>query len=117
MDSILIILSVMEGASGGQPACPGKWKKCRKKRMNSNTSLMYIDVCHVSCNIGVMFTCTLVRSHPDSRRHWGETCTAAINSKILGWAWQQDICLWGEARVWLSQSPERGHEGHIREVP
>ncbi len=41
--------------------------------MNSNTNVMYIHVCPVSCDIVVMFTCTLVRSHPDSRRHWGET--------------------------------------------
>ncbi len=60
----------MDGASGGQPACPGKWKKCRKKK---NTNVMYIHVCDVSCNIVVMFICTLVRSHPDSRRRWGET--------------------------------------------
>jgi hypothetical protein len=32
-------------------------------------------------------------------------------------AWQQDACLWGEARVELSLSPERGREGQIREVP
>jgi hypothetical protein len=64
---------VADRASGGQQACPGKWKKCRKKKMKSNTNVMYIHVCHVSCNIVVMFTCTLVRSHPDSRRHWGAT--------------------------------------------
>jgi hypothetical protein len=44
-----------------------------KKNMNSNTSVMYMGVCPVSCNAVVMFTCTLVRSHPDSRRRWGET--------------------------------------------
>jgi hypothetical protein len=32
-----------------------------------------IHVCPVSCNVVVMFTRTLVRSHPDSRRRWGET--------------------------------------------
>jgi hypothetical protein len=66
-------LSVIDGASGGQPACLGKLKKCRKKKMNSNTNVMYIHVCHVLCKIVMMFTCTLVRSHPDSRRRWGET--------------------------------------------
>jgi hypothetical protein len=35
--------------------------------MNSNTNVVYIHVCHVSCSVVVMFTCTLVRSHPDSR--------------------------------------------------
>ncbi len=67
------VAHVTDGASGGQPACPGKWKKCRRKKMNSNTNVMYIHVCHVSCKIVLMFTCTLVRSHPDSRRCWGET--------------------------------------------
>jgi hypothetical protein len=40
-----------------------------KKNMNSNASVMYIRVCCVLYNTVVMFTCTLVRSHPDSRRH------------------------------------------------
>jgi hypothetical protein len=44
-----------------------------KKNMNSSTSVMYVHVCSVLCNAVVMFTCTLVRSHPDSRRRWGET--------------------------------------------
>jgi hypothetical protein len=70
----------------------------------------------VLCKIVMMFTCTLVRSHPDSRRRWGETWTSAINSKILCWAWKQDACLWSEARVGLSQNPERGHQGRICEV-
>jgi hypothetical protein len=41
--------------------------------MNSNTNVMYIHVCSVSYDVVVMFACTLVRSHPDSRRHWVET--------------------------------------------
>jgi hypothetical protein len=45
----------------------------QKKNMNSNANVMYIHVCSVSCNVVVMFACTLVRSHPDSRRRWGET--------------------------------------------
>ncbi len=40
----------------------------KKKNMNSNASVMYIGVCPVSYNAVVMLTCTLVRSHPDSRR-------------------------------------------------
>jgi hypothetical protein len=44
-----------------------------KKNMNSNTSVMYKLVCPVLYNAVVMFTSTLVRSHPDSRRRWGET--------------------------------------------
>ncbi len=90
--------------SGGQPACLGNGR-CVERRMNSNTSVMYIRVCHVSCNVVVMFTCILVWSHPDSRRRWGETWTVAINSKIPGWAWQQDACSLGEARMGLSLSP------------
>jgi hypothetical protein len=43
----------------------------------------YIHVCHVLCSFVVMFTCTLVRSHPDSRGARCETWTIAINSKIL----------------------------------
>jgi hypothetical protein len=31
---------VLDRASGGQPACPGKWKMYRKKKMNSSTSVM-----------------------------------------------------------------------------
>jgi hypothetical protein len=45
----------------------------KKKNMNINASVMYIRVCPVSYNAVVMFTCTLVRSHPDSRRCWSET--------------------------------------------
>jgi hypothetical protein len=44
-----------------------------KKNMNSNTSVMYIRLCPVSYNAVVMFTCTLVRSHPDCRRRRGKT--------------------------------------------
>jgi hypothetical protein len=31
-----------------------------RKNMNSNTSVMYIRVCPVSCNVVVMFTCTYI---------------------------------------------------------
>jgi hypothetical protein len=44
-----------------------------KKNIYSKASVMYIRVCPVSYNAVVMFTCTLVRIHPDSRRRWGET--------------------------------------------
>jgi hypothetical protein len=36
-----------------------------KKNINSSTSVMYISVCPVSYVAVVMFTCTLVRSHPE----------------------------------------------------
>jgi hypothetical protein len=44
-----------------------------KKNINSSNSVMYISVCPVLYIAVVMFTCTLVRSHPDSRIRWGET--------------------------------------------
>jgi hypothetical protein len=44
-----------------------------KKNMNSGNCVMYISMCPVSYITVVMFTCTLVRSHPDSRRRWGKT--------------------------------------------
>jgi hypothetical protein len=85
--------TVTDRVSGGQSACPGKWKMCRKKKLI--VILVWwicIHVCHVSCNVVVMFTCTLVRSRPGSRRHWSETWTVAINSNLPGWVWQQDAC-------------------------
>jgi hypothetical protein len=44
-----------------------------KKNMNNSNSVMYISVYPVSSVAVVKFTCTLVRSHPDSRGRWGET--------------------------------------------
>jgi hypothetical protein len=44
-----------------------------KENMNSSNSVMYISVGPASYIAVVMFNCTLVRSHPDSRRRWGET--------------------------------------------
>ncbi len=77
---------------------------------------MYISVCHVSYIVVVMFTCTLVRSHPKSRRRKGETWTVVINSYTQGEAWQQDACSQEGARAGFSIHPERGYEGRIREV-
>jgi hypothetical protein len=71
----------------------------------------------VSCNVVMLFTCTLVRSHPDSKEGVRcETRSIEINSKILGWTWQQDACSEREARRRVSLSLEQGHEGGIREV-
>jgi hypothetical protein len=39
-----------------------------KKNMNTSNSVMEISVCPKSSIAVVMFTCTLVRSHLDSRR-------------------------------------------------
>ncbi len=77
-----------DGKGLDQPACQGEWKKCRKKRKNSNADVMYICVPFVTCNVVMLFTCLLVRSHPDSKE--GVRCEIRpieINSKILGWAW------------------------------
>jgi hypothetical protein len=52
----------------------------------------------------MIFTCTLVRNHPDTEGVRCETRSAAINSKILGWAWQQDACSEGEARKVISSA-------------
>jgi hypothetical protein len=43
-------------------------RSVEKKNINSNANVIYIHVCPVSCNVVVMFACTLVRSHPDSGR-------------------------------------------------
>jgi hypothetical protein len=54
----------------GQPACQEERKMCRKKK-RIVMPMWYIYMCeHLSCSVVVMFTCTLVRSHPDSRRRW-----------------------------------------------
>ncbi len=49
------ISNVADKGNGGQPACLGKWKRCKKKKnMNSNASVMYIRVpCIVyhSCDV------------------------------------------------------------------
>ncbi len=71
----------------------------------------------VSCNIVMLFTCTLVRSHPDNKEGVRcETRFVEMNSKILGWTGQQDACSEKEARRRLNLSLERGHEGRICEV-
>ncbi len=81
-------LLVADGVIQVQPACPGKWKMCKgEERVNSNTDEMYIHVFHVLCRVVVMFPCTLVRSHPDSRGARCETWAVPINSKLPGWAW------------------------------
>jgi hypothetical protein len=67
----------------------------------------------------MVFTCTLVRSHPDSTEGVRcETRPSEINSKILGRAWQQDVCSERQRPGGgsVSLSLQRGHEGNIREV-
>jgi hypothetical protein len=77
---------------------------------------MCVHVCHVAL-LPMLFTCTSVRSHPDSKE--GVRCeirSVEINSKIMGEAWQQEIHSDRETRRRLSLSLDRGHEGRIREV-
>ncbi len=64
------IKGVTDGMSRVQPACLGEWKMCKKKEQIVMLMWPYIHVCHMSCNIFVMFNCTLVRSHPDSIRRY-----------------------------------------------
>ncbi len=62
-------LCIADAMDRAQPACQVEWKMCRKKKwMVILMWCIYIHVCHVLCSVVVMFTCTLVRSHPDSRR-------------------------------------------------
>jgi hypothetical protein len=76
---------VSDGKVLSQPACQEEWRSV-KKRKNSNIDVMYICVpmC-VSCSATMLFTCTLVRSRPDSNE--GVTCetqSIGTSSKMLG---------------------------------
>jgi hypothetical protein len=90
-----------------------------KRKKNSNADVMYIYMCAcVSCSVVMLFTCTSVGSHPDRKE--GVRCeirSVEINSKILGAAWQQEICSERETNRRLSLSLDRDHEGHIRDMP
>ncbi len=72
----LIGTPVASDAMGrGQPGCQEEWKMCRKKRKIVMPMWCIYMCAHMLCRVVVMFTCTLVRSHPDSRRHkvWNPT--------------------------------------------
>jgi hypothetical protein len=85
-----------------------------RRKKNSNADVMYICV---SCSIVMLFTCTSVRSHPDSKEGARcETRSVGINSKILNGVWQQGIHSERETKRRLSLSLDLGHEGCIREV-
>jgi hypothetical protein len=65
----------------------------------------------------MLFTCTLVRSCPDSNEGVRcETRSVGTNSKILEETWQQEIHSERETRRRLSLSLDRGHEGRIHKV-
>ncbi len=65
----------------------------------------------------MLFTCALVRSHPDSNEGFKcETRSVGTNSKMLGGRDEQGIYLGGRTSRRLSLSLERGHEGRNREV-
>ncbi len=62
-----------------------------KGKKNSNADVIYIlYVCPcVSCSVVMLFTCTSVRSHPDSNEGVRcETQSIGTNSKILDEPWQ-----------------------------
>ncbi len=101
-----------------QLACQEEWKMCRKEKWieQCNTNVMYIHVCHVLYSVVVMFTCTLVRSHPDSRRCWVWNLNHCNEQQDTGLGVATRCMLGGETRMGLSLSPERGHEGCIRKV-
>ncbi len=81
---------------------------------------MCVHVCHITLyNIVVLFTCTLVRSHPDCNE--GKEISVkpdpfGTNSKIQNGAWQHEMHMEWKARRSLSLSLDRGHEGPIRKV-
>ncbi len=65
----------------------------------------------------MLFSCALVRSHPDSNEGVKcETRSVGTNSKILGGRDKQGIYLGGRTSKRLSLSLERGHEGRNCEV-
>ncbi len=51
-----------------QPACQEEWKKCRGKRRIVMPMWCIYMCAHMSCSVVMLFSCTLVRSHPDSRK-------------------------------------------------
>ncbi len=60
---------VADAMDWGQLACQEGWKMCKKRRRIVMLMWCIYMWAHMSCSVVVMFTCTLVRSHPDSRRH------------------------------------------------
>ncbi len=88
------------------------------------------NVCCVTCIIKwlcaciihytVMFTCTLLRSHPESKKTLGETWATAIKAiNSILWTSVASRCLLTGmgGRAELSMWPEGAHEGRICEVP
>ncbi len=53
-------------------------------------------MCPVSYNAAVMFTSTLVKSHPDSRRHWGEHRVGRGNKMHA----HEERPEWGSVHAW-----------------
>ncbi len=60
--------AVADTMGQGQPTCQEEWKMCRKRRRIVMPMWCIYMSAHMSCSVVVMFICTLVRSHPDSRR-------------------------------------------------
>ncbi len=64
---------VTDVKSRGQPACQEEPKTCKEESMNVMNVMNECDVQkYVLCTVYyiVMFTCTLARSHPESKRRW-----------------------------------------------
>ncbi len=71
LDDIVPFITVSDRKGLNQPACQEGWKKCKKeRRIVLPMWCIYVCPC-VSCNIVMLFTCTWVRSHPDSKEALG----------------------------------------------
>jgi hypothetical protein len=89
---------------GSQPA--QKNGRSIKKNMNSSTSVMYISVCPVSYVAVVLFTCTLVRSHPDSRSCWGLKLNCCHKQLYTGLGVTTRCMLVRRGQRWAQYMPE-----------
>ncbi len=71
---------------------------CIKNVCHVSCIIMWCMSCTVCCNL--MFTWTLVRSHPESKRCWVklEPLSLRLLTASSGQAWQQDKCTleWGQ---------------------
>jgi hypothetical protein len=66
---LVVIVSVGKGLD--QPACQEGWKMYREKRRIVMPMWSIYMCAHVSYSVVMLFTCTLARSHPDSRKALG----------------------------------------------
>ncbi len=64
---------VTDSESRGQPVCQEERKICKEENMNDNCKCDVYKCVLCAVYYIVMFTCTLVRSHPEGRRRQVET--------------------------------------------